>query len=117
MSQPVSGPFEEGGGDSEGRNYKSINDMWKFELGNDAGAETADTAGSKMKWYTTGDTYWKKVEPTDNGMLGGFEKLSDLDVKDSSAFLQQFLRKQSRGKGPNVHISARYACGACSTRC
>lgn len=39
-------------------------------------------------FYTDAKTYWQKVPATVNGMLGGFEHISDEDVVGSTAFLR-----------------------------
>lgn len=38
-------------------------------------------------FYSDAKRYWQKVPPTVNGMLGGFEYISEEDVKGSTAFL------------------------------
>ncbi len=43
--------------------------------------------------YQKAEDYWKTVEPSVDGMLGGFSNLSDIDVRDSKKFLKMLQRK------------------------
>ncbi|OXA57864.1 N-terminal Xaa-Pro-Lys N-methyltransferase 1 [Folsomia candida] len=43
-------------------------------------------------FYTDGAQYWKDVEPTVNGMLGGLGFLTDIDIKNSERFLKTLLK-------------------------
>jgi len=69
--------FSEEGSDTEGRPYSSLQEMWNYEL--------------QFNWYEKSDQYWKKVEPTVNGMLGGFDYISKDDIQGSNEFLNEFL--------------------------
>eukprot|EP01087_Luapelamoeba_hula_P022722 TRINITY_DN8214_c0_g1_i1.p1 TRINITY_DN8214_c0_g1~~TRINITY_DN8214_c0_g1_i1.p1 ORF type:complete len:343 (-),score=77.47 TRINITY_DN8214_c0_g1_i1:1023-2051(-) len=42
-------------------------------------------------WYSKSDAYWKNVEPTVDGVLGGFGFLSPIDIRTSRAFIARFL--------------------------
>ncbi|ORX58916.1 hypothetical protein DM01DRAFT_317062 [Hesseltinella vesiculosa] len=44
-------------------------------------------------WYSKAQSYWTSVQPTVNGMLGGFPQLDPLDVKGSLAFVQSLLEQ------------------------
>lgn len=56
---------------------------------------------SKDKWYTDAADYWSNVEATDDGVLGGFGKLSVFDSRDSKKFIREFVE----GKfGANNHL-------------
>ncbi len=50
--------------------------------------------------YQKAEDYWKTVEPSVDGMLGGFSNLSDIDVRDSKKFLKMLQRKVPRPKKP-----------------
>ncbi|RKP22271.1 alpha-N-methyltransferase NTM1, partial [Syncephalis pseudoplumigaleata] len=41
-------------------------------------------------WYSDARQYWKDVPSTVEGMLGGLGRLTDLDVRDSTWFLDEF---------------------------
>ncbi|KAH9490204.1 N-terminal Xaa-Pro-Lys N-methyltransferase 1-A [Bulinus truncatus] len=43
-------------------------------------------------FYSDAKDYWAKVDPTVNGMLGGFAKISPIDINGSKAFLRPFLK-------------------------
>lgn len=53
-----------------------------------AGAKGAD---GKPLWYKKGIDYWDTVEATDDGVLGGYGHVSDLDAKENSEFLRSVL--------------------------
>lgn len=38
--------------------------------------------------------YWERVEPTVNGMLGGFSRISPTDISESRKFLSQFFESR-----------------------
>ncbi|OZJ07019.1 hypothetical protein BZG36_00012 [Bifiguratus adelaidae] len=42
--------------------------------------------------YKDADAYWTTVSPTVNGMLGGFGKISPLDVASSLTFINEFVQ-------------------------
>ncbi len=49
--------------------------------------------------YKAAESYWKSVEPSVDGMLGGFSNLSSADAHDSRKllkFLKTKVRKQQR---------------------
>jgi hypothetical protein len=43
------------------------------------------------RFYLKSQDYWSKQPATVNGMLGGFDYVSDSDVQQSQKFLQQIL--------------------------
>ncbi len=73
------------GEDTEGRTYSSIDELWKSEFGD---ADDNSVQEKKHEWYKKGVDYWSSVEPTTQGVLGGFGRISDIDVRGSKAFLQ-----------------------------
>ncbi|ESP00889.1 hypothetical protein LOTGIDRAFT_225615 [Lottia gigantea] len=52
------------------------------------------------RFYGDAKSYWEKISPTVDGMLGGFAKISPTDINGSRAFLRQFM-KISGGKVDN----------------
>ncbi|EFJ37080.1 hypothetical protein SELMODRAFT_140975 [Selaginella moellendorffii] len=81
--------MDEGGLDSNGKVYASREDMWKEE----AGSGIAESPKRK-EWYQKGISYWEGVDPTVDGVLGGFGKVSNRDVIDSNAFLTELLKER-----------------------
>ncbi|KAI8330771.1 alpha-N-methyltransferase NTM1 [Chlamydoabsidia padenii] len=43
-------------------------------------------------WYTNAQMYWDKVQPTVDGMLGGFSQVDPVDVSGSLDFIGEFVR-------------------------
>mmetsp|Transcript_4065 Transcript_4065/g.6298 ORF Transcript_4065/g.6298 Transcript_4065/m.6298 type:complete len:273 (-) Transcript_4065:121-939(-) len=73
------------GTDTDDRIYDNLTDMWDFELGNNSTGST---------WYSKAYDYWESEENcpvTDDGVLGGYGHVTDADVKDSNAFLDEIL--------------------------
>lgn len=80
------------GSDTEGTEYDSIWEMWELE-----GVWMED---GRLRWYDKAHEYWENNEvapATVNGMLGGFESISDLDLEGSKSFLESL--HQSSGIG------------------
>jgi len=63
---------------------------------------------SRASFYTDGAKYWEGIEPTVQGMLGGFEEISEIDVGASKRFLSEFLEKKQRPTGRSRALD----CGA-----
>jgi protein N-terminal methyltransferase len=52
-----------------------------------------------QSWYRTSTEYWKDIDASNNGMLGGFAHISDADILGSYRFLIDFLEaKQNTTK-------------------
>ncbi|EGG24482.1 hypothetical protein DFA_02725 [Cavenderia fasciculata] len=76
------------GADSDGTTvYKTIDELWEKEI-----EQNKDKQDNK--WYTLADDYWKTVEPTIEGMLGGLGYVSDKDVTTSNLFLEEFFQNK-----------------------
>ena len=50
-------------------------------------AKEKDVDGSHKTWYAKAVSYWDKQEASYNGVLGGFETVSDVDIRDSQSLL------------------------------
>ncbi|GFH61700.1 hypothetical protein CTEN210_18176 [Chaetoceros tenuissimus] len=80
------------GKDSEGREYEDIQELWTrngFLLD-----EETDLSSSE-KWYNKSHLYWEteeNVQATIDGMLGGFEHLSERDLAASKIFLENLIQ-------------------------
>lgn len=49
--------------------------------------------------YEKAKSYWKKIEPTNTGMLGNIPFIHYEDIKGSTLFLRQVLKSQRPGVG------------------
>ena len=54
-----------------------------------------EAAENVNKFYSDAETYWKDVQPTVNGMLGGYANISTTDINGSRAFIRPFLKVSS----------------------
>eukprot|EP01132_Coremiostelium_polycephalum_P007553 gene7553-9287_t len=94
-----------GGSDSDGGSYKNIDDLWVKELDKEA------QNSSENKWYHLADEYWKSVDATVDGMLGGLSHIADIDVSTSKLFLSQFIQGKIKGREP-MKLNRALDCGA-----
>ena len=44
--------------------------------------------GTDNKYYKDGANYWSSIDPSVNGMLGGFGNISNIDIEGSAKFLK-----------------------------
>ena len=56
------------------------------------GGKKATLAAKGVEWYKTNVEYWDAQPPTDDGVLGGFGFVANVDIRDSAAFLQKVRR-------------------------
>lgn len=56
--------------------------------------------------YNKAAQYWEKCDPTIDGMLGGFGKISHLDIDGSGKFLKGLLKTNSTGTGRALDCGA-----------
>ena len=119
----------QGGVDTEGRSFDSITQLWREELepaststttasaalaatlavANDSSdsSDLSPTAAKKRKWYDVGAEYWQTQPATYDGVLGGFGRLSPVDIRDSRLFLSSLPHLSL----PNPQLAA-IDCGA-----
>ena len=71
------------GKDTDGKEYKSAQDMWKAELG-----ASEDLYDPDKGWYGKSLAYWEKVPATIGGVLGGMDHVHDADIRESKAFIE-----------------------------
>ena len=45
------------------------------------------------EFYKNAKKYWNKVEPTIDGMLGGFTQITSVDIKSSKRFLSKYFEE------------------------
>ncbi|KAL2494015.1 methyltransferase [Forsythia ovata] len=98
----VNNPYNEmeaGGVDSDGREFKNAEEMWREEVG------VADPS-KKSNWYTEGVSYWQGVEATVDGVLGGYGHVNEPDIKGSEEFLNSLLAERFLDAGRGGHLVA-----------
>ncbi|KAL2930723.1 Alpha N-terminal protein methyltransferase 1 [Bienertia sinuspersici] len=80
--------MEVAGLDSDGRLFTSASEMWKEQLGEDCG-----NSHKKIDWYRNGVSYWQDVDASVEGVLGGYGRVNDVDIKGSEAFLKPLFKE------------------------
>eukprot|EP00164_Ancoracysta_twista_P009181 GFYU01013511.1.p1 GENE.GFYU01013511.1~~GFYU01013511.1.p1 ORF type:complete len:257 (-),score=53.98 GFYU01013511.1:245-1015(-) len=80
--------FDEGGGDSNGACYQSINEMWDAEV-----VTKPEDPESEKGWYGKGYKYWETIDATVDGVLGGYGYISDTDIDGSLTFLREMQQE------------------------
>ena len=58
--------------------------------------------GTDVDYYKNAATYWEGVDGTVNGMLGGFGKVSDVDIDGSNKLLKTIFKVTGIGE---IYIS------------
>ena len=48
--------------------------------------------GTDVDYYNNAAVYWKGVDSTINGMLGGFGKITDIDIDSSNKLLKLLFK-------------------------
>jgi len=48
--------------------------------------------GTDNKYYNDGAMYWSSVDPSVDGMLGGFGNISNIDIEGSAKFLKGIFK-------------------------
>ncbi|KZV34268.1 alpha N-terminal protein methyltransferase 1 [Dorcoceras hygrometricum] len=89
--------MDSGGIDSDGREFKNAEEMWREEVGE------ADPM-KKSQWYSQGIAYWQGVEATVDGVMGGYENINVADIEASEAFLNTLLSERfpDAGRGQKL---------------
>ncbi len=60
----------------------------------------SESTNKDSPFYVDGAQYWEKVDPTIDGMLGGYAQISDVDLQGSQRFLNSIYQVIS-----DIHIS------------
>lgn len=55
-----------------------------------------DVVEDETTFYSKAEQYWHDVQPTVDGMLGGYGSISTIDINSSKKFLQKFLGVSGR---------------------
>lgn len=92
------------GNDSEDFEYLSIAHLWYVEDDRTSSSTEPEKAPA---WYLNALSYWNKVEPTVNGMLGGYGDLTKRDVEGSREFLDYIWKIR-----PTLGRTCAVDCGA-----
>ena len=71
-------------------NAKVVNDKDKIEISLKTDS-TTDRENKNEIDYKASETYWATQPATVNGMLGGFDFVSQVDIEHSQKFLDFFL--------------------------
>ncbi|KAL6502162.1 hypothetical protein OROHE_024755 [Orobanche hederae] len=87
------------GVDSDGREFKSAEEMWREEVGD-------GDPFKKSQWYSQGVGYWEGVEATVDGVLGGYGHVNKPDIDGSEAFLNSLLAERFPDAGRQRHLVA-----------
>lgn len=69
--------------DDRGNSIGTNVSFWK------AVAAGAKDGNGKPLWYKKGLDFWDAVEPTDDGVLGGYGHVSERDAKENGEFLEE----------------------------
>ena len=48
--------------------------------------------GTDNRYYSDGAKYWSSVDPSVDGMLGGFGNISNIDIEGSAKFLKGIFK-------------------------
>ncbi|KAI3891604.1 hypothetical protein MKW92_045025 [Papaver armeniacum] len=86
--------------DSDGKEFKSSDEMWRQEFGEQG---NDDQHKNKNEWYRKGVGYWEGVEASVDGVLGGYGHVNDTDIKASEDFLKSII---SERLGTNRKLAA-----------
>ncbi|GAY33855.1 hypothetical protein CUMW_008330 [Citrus unshiu] len=96
-----SSAMEVSGLDSDGKEFKNAEEMWREQIGEDG-----EQQEKKTHWYREGISYWEGVEASVDGVLGGFGNVNEVDIKGSEAFLQMLLSDRFPNARNNQHLVA-----------
>ena len=59
-----------------------------------------DVVQSESDFYENAEKYWKSIPANLNGMLGGYERISAIDIRSSKLFLKEFIQVCFAEHGP-----------------
>lgn len=65
-----------------------------------------EKVGTKDRFYQDALSYWSKIPPTVDGMLGGFSYITKTDVKGSSAFIKDLMNSERTGRSRALDCGA-----------
>ncbi|EOY25627.1 Methyltransferases isoform 2 [Theobroma cacao] len=79
--------MEAAGFDSDGREFKNAQEMWREQIGEADEGENH----KKTQWYSEGVAYWEGVEASVDGVLGGFGQVNEADIARESLSQEYFV--------------------------
>ncbi|KAG9439550.1 hypothetical protein H6P81_019715 [Aristolochia fimbriata] len=88
--------MEVSGSDSDGREFRTAEELWKEEIGD------ASEIEKRKDWYRKGVGYWEGIEASVDGVLGGYGHVNDVDVQGSEAFLKPLLCERLGSQNRNL---------------
>ncbi|CAB1424711.1 unnamed protein product [Pleuronectes platessa] len=68
--------------------------------------EMGDVAQDETSFYSNAEGYWRDVSPTVDGMLGGYGRISNIDINGSKLFLHKFLGSWLLGTEGRLWVSS-----------
>eukprot|EP01125_Pyxidicula_operculata_P009018 TRINITY_DN2979_c0_g1_i4.p1 TRINITY_DN2979_c0_g1~~TRINITY_DN2979_c0_g1_i4.p1 ORF type:complete len:264 (-),score=45.20 TRINITY_DN2979_c0_g1_i4:328-1119(-) len=91
------------GKDNDGNEYSSFLEMWKKHFAHKDGSTKPEGIDEELKlveenWYGKSTNYWEGIPATVDGMLGGFEDVSNPDVRGSYTFVIDYVEGTSKHK-------------------
>jgi SAM-dependent methyltransferase len=89
------------GSDADGTKYTTAEELWQQER----------SKGLQQSWYGAAISYWSSVPATVDGVLGGYGRVSPLDLTESASFLDA-LAAQGCSTMPGSADSRAVDCGA-----
>ncbi|XP_059440274.1 alpha N-terminal protein methyltransferase 1 [Corylus avellana] len=89
--------MEVGGSDSNGREFKNAEEMWRDQVGDPS---------KKTEWYNQGVGYWEVCTASVDGVLGGYGHMNEADIRGSEAFLNTLLSERFPNAGTDSHLVA-----------
>ncbi|XP_073140401.1 alpha N-terminal protein methyltransferase 1 isoform X2 [Henckelia pumila] len=92
LKESVCLDMDGGGIDSDGREFKNPQEMWREEVGESDPLK-------KAQWYSQGVGYWQGVEATMDGVMGGYANINEPDIEASESFLNALLSERFPNAG------------------
>lgn len=86
------------GADTNGNSFKDVDALWQAQL------QHSNKDDPEKGWYGKAITYWSKVPPTMDGVLGGLSHVHVNDVRESRQFIESI--------GKSVQRTRAIDCGA-----
>lgn len=115
------------GVDSDGNDYDSILALWDTQLTQtskdvsslESGQDHPVSSSMDVLWYNKAFQYWESAENcpiTDDGVLGGYGRVTPMDTRDSHAFIDRLLALHEHGENseehPKLKLGRAADCGA-----
>ena len=92
------------GRNTDGMTFENVQDFWAAQLTRRASSE------AKLRWYSEAAQFWQdpaNCAPSEDGVLGGFGRISPVDVRESARFLRELCAVR-----PSLQRTAALDCAA-----